>query len=70
MLPWDGTPPVIDTVADPLTGNFFVLVDGEIGLFAGDPPDVGAMTPGTGFTVDPIATPICDDLAARLGGAG
>ncbi|MFT3854217.1 MAG: hypothetical protein QM733_15970 [Ilumatobacteraceae bacterium] len=65
-LAWDGSPPEIDVVADPLTGSFYVTVDEKVALFAGDPPDLGAMAPGAGFTIEVTSTPLCNALAARL----
>ena len=67
VLAWDGGPLDVDIVADPVGGGFVVTLDGEVALFAGDPPDLSASTPGPSFIEHPVTTPICADLATRLG---
>ena len=64
---WDGEAMDVDVVADPVGGGFVVTVDGRLALLAGDPPDLAALSPGPSFAVSPASTPICRDLAARLG---
>ena len=65
LLRWDGAPLAVDVVADPVSGGFVVTVDGVVGLFAGDPPDLSTMQPSASFAESPTTTPVCDELAAR-----
>lgn len=66
LVPRDGTAPTVDVVADPVTGGFVVTVGDQLGLLAGDPPELAALLPGPSLIVDEARTPVCDELAGRF----
>ena len=66
VLAWDGGPVEVTVVADPVVDGLLVIVDDQVGLVAGNPPELSTMQPGPSFVTKASTTPICDDLAGRL----